>query len=101
MNMEEADEEANTEPWGWTAFFDNIKSFLRDLRRKFGLCNLRYAEYALERLDICLGSVSLVIDLFNEALDTTNHDEEGRRILLFYRGQLEELIVCLQQIAVE
>ena len=41
--------------------FDNIKSFLRDLNRKFGLCNLRYAEYTVERLEICLGSVSLVI----------------------------------------
>ena len=34
----------------------------------------------------------------------TNHcKEDGSeiRILLFYRGQLEELVVCLQQIAVE
>ena len=46
MNIEEVD----TEPWGWSVFFDNIKSFLQDLRRKFGLCNLRYVEYALERL---------------------------------------------------
>ena len=50
--MEQA---ADTEPWDWTAYFDNIKSFLQDLSRKFGLCNLRYAEYAVERLDICLG----------------------------------------------
>ena len=100
MNIEEVD----TEPWGWSVFFDSIKSFLRDLRRKFGLCNLRYVEYALERLDICLGSVSLVIDVFNEALGTTEHGEEDSselQILLFYRGQLEELVLCLQQIAVE
>ena len=94
----------DTEPWGWIVFFNNIKSFVRDLQRKCGLCNLRYVEYALERLDICLRSISLVIDLFNEALGTTNHSEEDGsqiRILLFYRGQLEELVVCLQQIAIE
>ena len=33
--------------------------------------------------------------------DTTNDDEEEIRILLFYRGQFEDLIVCLQEIAVE
>ena len=36
---------------------------------------------------------------------TTNHGKEDAgseiRILLFYRGQLEEFVVCLQQIAVE
>ena len=103
--MEQA---ADTEPWGWTAYFDNIKSFLLDLSRKFGLCNLRYAEYAVERLDICLGSINLVIDQFNDALQdrtTTNQSEarseEETRIFLFYRGQLEELIICIQQIAIE
>ena len=96
-------EQVDTELWGWTAYFDNIKSFLRDLSRKFGLCNLRYAEYAVERLEICLGSVSAVIDQFNDGLQghSTNQDEEETRILLFYRGQLEELTVCLQQIVIE
>ena len=97
-------EQADTEPWGWTAYFDNIKSFLRDLSRKFGLCNLCYAEYAVERLEICLGSVSLVIDQFNDALQdhsSTNQNEEETRILLFYTGQLEELTICMQQIAIE
>ena len=106
--MEQA---ADTEPWGWTAYFDNIKSFLQDLSRKFGLCNLRYAEYAVERLDICLGSIAinLVIDQFNDALQdrtTTNQseaqsEEETRIFFVFYRGQLEELIICIQQIAIE
>ena len=89
---------------GLDCVFDNIKSFLRDLSRKFGLCNLRYAEYAVERLEICLGSVSLVIDQFNDALQdhsSTNQNEEETQILLFYRGQLEELTVCMQQIAIE
>ena len=74
--MEQA---ADTEPWGWTVYFDNIKSFLRDLSRKFGLCNLCYAEYAVERLDICLASINLVIDQFNDALQdrtSTNQSEE-------------------------
>ena len=50
--MEQA---ADTEPWGWTAYFDNIN------------CNLHYAEYAVQRLDNCLGSINLVIDQFNDA----------------------------------
>ena len=32
---------------------------------------------------------------------STNQNEEETRILLFYRGQLEELTVCMQQIAIE
>ena len=49
----------------------------------------------MERLDIYLGSVSLVIDQFNDGLQghSTNLTEEEIEILLFYRGQLEELTV--------
>ena len=79
-----------------------ISTLLQDLSRKFGLCNVRYAEYAVDILDICLGSVSLVVDQFNDALQdhSTNQNEETQ-IILFYRGQLEEFIICLQQIAIE
>ena len=73
-----------------------FESFVRDLQRKFGLCNLRYVEYALEGLDIC---VSLV---FNEALDQSWRRGRLRDTnFLFYGGQLEELIICLLQIVIE
>ena len=68
MNAEEVGKEANTDPWSWTAFL-TISNLFHEMcadYRKFGLCNLRNAKYPLERLDICLESVSLVIDLFND-----------------------------------
>jgi len=94
-------DEPDTEPWGWSTYFDNIKVFLQDLRRKFGMCNQRFAEYALERLDFSIGSVTLVTDQLNAGLHGNHLDVEDKQIVLFYRGQLEELIVKLQQIASE
>jgi len=96
--------EVDTEPWGWSSYFDNIKIFLQDLRRKFGICNRHFAEYAVERLQFSIGSVTLVVDQLNIGLQgqrTNSLSAEERQIVLFYRGQLEELIVYLQQIVIE
>ena len=89
----------DVELWGWSVYFDTIKVFLLDLERKFGNCNLRYADYAVERLDICIGSVLILLDYFNAGLQGPSFfTPEGTRHIIFYRGQLEELTACLQQI---
>lgn len=61
MNMEEADEEANTEPWGWTAFLTS--NLFYEIYTESLDCVTYRVSHALKRLNICLGSVSLVTDL--------------------------------------
>ena len=43
--------------WGWTQFFEDVSSLLSDSERQLGTANIRYI---VERLQICMRSVSLV-----------------------------------------
>ena len=47
--------------WGWERFFEELAAFLRDLNRQAGTANESYCEYAVERLEICLQSVSSLV----------------------------------------
>ena len=96
---ESANQDEDTEFWGWKVYFDTIKVFLQDLERKFGNCNLRYADYAVERLDTCMGSVHTLVEYLSNGLQDSLFTPQGSQYIMFYRGQLEELIACLQQIA--
>ena len=51
--------------WGWERFFEELESFLRDLNRQIGLANRLYSEYAVERLEVCIHSVSSLVDLLH------------------------------------
>ena len=96
---ESANQDEDMEFWGWKVYFDTIKVFLQDLERKFGNCNLRYADYAVERLDTCMGSVHTLVEYLSNGLQDSLFTPQGSQYIMFYRGQLEELIACLQQIA--
>ena len=49
---------ATSHEWGWEVFFDEIAVFLRESGRQFGNCSENYANYAIERLEICIITVS-------------------------------------------
>ena len=76
MELVASMEQADIKPWDWTAYFD---LFTRP-SRKCGLCNLHYVDYAMERLEICLGSISLPFGQFNDALRGQHSPEEETQI---------------------
>lgn len=85
------------ELWGWTNYFDNISSFLRDLQRNAGIANLRYCEYAVDRLEVCLSSAHLLVNHMDSALHRLRGDDLHH--ITQYKRCVEELITYLQQIA--
>ena len=62
MASSSVSEESDTEVWGWFSYFSNIVAFLQELERSRGIANLRYAEYAVERLEVCLSTAHSLTD---------------------------------------
>ena len=46
---------------------DKLSSFLSDLQRNSRIANSRYCEYAADRLETCLYSAHLLVDLMDKA----------------------------------
>ena len=77
--------------WGWERFFDKLASFLRELNRQNGVANESYCEYAVERLEVCIHSVSALLrstpgSATDDVTDVAAH----------YSVQLAELLQCLR-----
>ena len=74
-------------------FFEELESFLRDLNRQIGLANRLYSEYAVERLEVCIHSVSSLVDLLH-----SRSPSETSTDVVQLSVQLAELLQCLRRI---
>lgn len=85
--------------WGWERFFDELASFMRDINRQAGIANESYCEYAVERLEICIHSVSTLLDqLRTRPVHVTDSVAD---IATRYSVQLAELLQCLRGLYIE
>ena len=92
--MENASD-ADSEIWGWRSFFDQISQFLGELQHHFGTANERYAQYAVERLEVCIANVR---DLRHHLNHHGPADEESRVVIEQYDTQLAELLYCMEKL---
>ena len=84
------------ELWGWERFFEELESFLRDINRQAGIANESYCEYAVERLETCIHSVSSLVDLLMSRPPSATSREVAQLSV-----QLTELLQCLRRIFTE
>ena len=77
----------------WERYFGHVSSLLQELERQFGISNLSYTSYALERLDLCLTSSRALCDRLFTSSDT--------RVRQTYYEWLQELVTCLSMIRVK
>ena len=82
--------------WGWNRFFEEMGSFIRDLNRRTGDASETYCEYALDRLEICIGSLSALVELLKSRPASVSG--EGARIAAHYSSQITDLLQCLQKL---
>ena len=71
---------------GWDIYFEELTSFLRKYERQEGSANERFAEYAIERLEVCYRTLSQVEYNMEESFLT--HNLQGMII------QLKILVLC-------
>ena len=86
--------------WGWERFFDELSRFLRDLNRQTGVANESYCEYAVERLEVCIRSVSALLDQLRSRPPTHVADDVSD-VAVHYSVQLAELLQCLRGLYTE
>ena len=87
------------ELWGWEEFFQQIGQFMRECERKF---SEQYAEYVVERLQLCVRSCCSLLDHFNDfTAETEHHTTEHREIVLMYKDNVVKLIDCLRELSKE
>ena len=48
-------DEGDPVTWGWDEYFSDLARFLGELGRQAGISSVPYAEYAIERLEMCEG----------------------------------------------
>ena len=93
---------------GWERFFEELLTFVQDADRQASTANQAYSEYALERLQISIVSVS---DVLNHRYTTRiylwlNHlrsippsGDQQAQVVDYFCCELSALLRCLRDIA--
>ena len=85
--------------WGWERFFDELGSFITDLNRQAEFANESYCEYAVDRLEICIHSLTSLIDHLRTSPPRVT--ERQASVAAQYSVQLTELLQCLRALYVQ
>jgi hypothetical protein len=72
-------------------FFDDIIKLLEGAERQYGVANLQYTEFIIERLEFCIISCNTILDQLSLSQSSTTGMDE-------YCVYLKELVDCLRQI---
>ena len=79
--------------------FDEITKFLRESGRQLGNCSENYANYAVERLEICITNVSHLKDHLENGIVLVQPEYRG--IVAQYKNNMESLVTCLRSLSEE
>ena len=80
--------------WGWERFFTELSSFLRTIDRQYMLANEQFSEYAIERLETSIVSVSGLVEHLR-ANSGVNHETDVVSVATHYSAMFAELLGCL------
>ena len=81
---------------GWERFFEELAAFIRTCDQQSGTANQYFSEYALERIQTSILSVSSLVHYIDRA--TPNSDAESA-VLEDYSTKLTELLSCLRELS--
>ena len=74
--------------WGWESHFEEIDLFAGERGRQFGNCSEAYANYAIERIEVCVLTVSHLRD---------NFETQGVSQTVSHRSLIEVSLESLQE----
>lgn len=88
--------------WGWNRYFEEMGSLVRDISRRAGdasAANHSFCEYVLDRLEICIESLSSLVELLRTHPPSVTYQEA--EVATRYSGQLAELLDYMRHLYVE
>ena len=78
----------------WSLVFDRISQFLEGAQRQFGIANHSFAEYAIEKLELCIHTCTTLCDhLVNFLIDL---DDDEATVVQDYLSTVETLLGCVR-----
>ena len=87
-----------TDLLGWERFFSELSSFLSSINRQRGTANEDFSEFVVERLQMCIMSVSTLIHHLQSNVPS---DGAAARVGAQYSAHLAELLECLRSMLQE
>ena len=61
--------------WGWDEYFSDLTRFLRELGRQAGIASVPFAEYAIERLEMCEGVCTHLVAVLDAGESVVESEE--------------------------
>ncbi len=77
---------------GWEVFFEEVSSFLTSAERQEGVANMAFSLDVVERLQICILNVSLIIEHLLNPPATAEVTDGNREVYRRYATDLQELV---------
>ena len=81
---------------GWERFFEELAAFIRTCDRQSGTANQSFSEYALERIQTSILSLSSLVHHIDHA--SPNSDAESA-VFEDYLTKLTELLSCRRELS--
>ena len=72
---------------GWTAFFEEVIRLTEGAERQYGIANVSYSEYILERLELMINTSSIMLDCISESQEQAELEQCS--------SSLSRLLKCL------
>ena len=85
------------ELWGWSSFFGRIEQFLTEAQRQYGVANVAYTSYVIERLEMCISNVRHLVDHLSHFAVSP----ETREVVDQYRPDLNALCLSLELLSTQ
>lgn len=79
----------------WSRYFNNLSQLLEGAERQYGVADMNFCEYVLERLELCIDVLENLHDHMMVSLETESDDIE---VIEQYRSDLQGLVRCLRRV---
>ena len=99
--MTSAEDRGSNPFWGLQSF-QELFTFVGSLNGdRITFVNERYTDYVLDRLSMCVTTLSRLSDHIQAGLESTDLDDDETESIDQYQGLLSQLSKCLQDISTE
>ncbi len=92
------EDESVVEVLGWNTFFQEIEQFVSSLARYDRFVEEAFTEYAIERLEVCIVSVTRLKDMFLPTRWRVLFVPNELEVVETYHRLLSDLVVCLREL---
>ena len=85
---------------GWEDFFGGLSEFLRSADRQLGYANAQYTDFAVEKFEVCIRSLTVLKENLDEPLQDTLSDlsDEERRSVDSVRSDVATLVQLCREL---